>query len=273
MKDKMRIEITTASKYAPEGRILLSEGPGGDYILIEEPGGLDSPDSELCSQEHALLDGGSVSGGRAKMRRLWFKFVMPHGDPHAVSSLFPLGRLETITVMRGGQVRYIRGYRDGPISIVASRSACTPEVLVSFLCPSAYFTNDVRIRHVFMGLEGGLRFPSVFPVRFGALYSGNKLRCHNAGDHPAGFELNLRSSKTGSVGIEVGEYFATLVGLNEGDFVTLDTVGKMLVINGRKCFDQLEGSFPLIAVGGADVVLHHFDGEAQIAYSEIYEGA
>jgi len=264
MKHPLTIDIS--------GRVRITSNSGGDCILTAAPDGLSSPASELRYQENALLAGGSIGGSRAMMRRITLQFVLPGRTWHEASSLFPLGRMERITVKRGGTVRYIHGYRDGPLVPIEQSANSTPHVQVSFLCGTSYFVRDVLHRHEFMHVESGLEYPKEYPISYGQLASNDRVFCTNAGDYPAPFELDLRSSANGAMSVIVGTQRADIVGISVGDSITLNTDTRMLWVNGKKRFDMFRGVFPLIPVGGADVVLDRFVGTAQIAYSEIFEG-
>jgi len=269
----------------------ISSDPSSDCILTAPPDGISSSDVELGSLEHALLSGGSVFGARAKMRRITLQFILPDKSWHEVSSLFPLGRSELILIRTGKadsstedgddkastdssseEVRYIRGYRDGPIVPLDKTPHSTPHVQVSFLCPSPFFTRDATQRKYFMEVEGGLTYPKKYPFRYGKFESFDSVFCENSGDYLAPFVLDLVSSIDGTLTVTIGTQALSVRDIKVGDVISIDTDRRMLTVNGARRLDMFSGDFARIPVGGEYVRLGGFVGLAQIAYSEIFEG-
>jgi len=250
----------------------ISSDPGKDYILTAAPDGINSSDIDLGHMEHAILPGGSVFGARAKMRRITLQFILPGMSWHEVSSLFPLGRSELIRIRTGKEVRYIRGYRDGPIIPLDATSHSTPHVQVSFLCPSPFFTRDVTKREYFMNVKGGLTYPKKYPIRYGVFESFDSVFCENDGDYLTPFVLDLVSSVDGTLTVTIGTQSLSVRGIEVGDIISIDTDRRMLTVNGMRRLDMFSGDFARIPVGGEYVRLGGFVGLAQIAYSEIFEG-
>jgi len=252
-------------------RVQISSCAHKQLVLVGHDG-LTSAPSELAHIDHAILDGGLVSGARAQSRRITFDFAAKDMTYSDISSLFPLGQKETIWVSRAGVTRSIEGYRDGPLEVSAVTALATPVVSVSFLCPFPYFVRDVVHRHDFMSAVSGLEYPKEYPISFGSLVSDNTVFCANRGDYPTSFVLEMRANSDGQISVSAGGLTARIVGISAGDLIVLDTGRRMLFVNHVKRFDLFDGAFPAIPVGGGEVVLDDFSGTATISYSEIFEG-
>ena len=253
-------------------RIQISSRADKDFVLVGYDG-LSSAPSELAHLDHAILDGGIVTGGRAKSRPVTFEFVAKYISYPAISSMFPLGQMETIEVMRGSTTRIIEGYRSGPLEISAESALATPVVSVSFLCPRPYFRNDRVITTHFQRTEDGLTYPLTYPLRYGMIVDNRMISVENNGDYPTPFLLEVTAAVGGNLGINInGEQKAVIDNVEQGQTVRFDTDSRMLWINNEKSFENLRGGFPTIPLGQSMVELTGLTGLAALRFSEIYEG-
>ena len=254
------------------GRVQISSRADAPFVLVGHDG-LASPYGELAHLDHAILDGGAVSGARAKSRRITLEFVAKHISPPRISSLFPSGRRETIEVTRGNVTRLIDGYRDGQVYVDAKTALATPIVSVSFLCPEPYFRNDVIYEGSFSRAVGGLQYPVQYPVHYGTIAGDGSSTFNNRGDHPAPFVLEMTANTDGDLHIAIDDVVvARVVDMVANQELVLDTRTKMLTIDGQKRFSAFRGTFPTIPVGESRMALVGVSGAATIRYAEIFEG-
>jgi len=254
------------------GRVQISSRAHAENVLISYDG-LASPPSELAHFDHAILDGGAVSGSRAQSRRITLDFVASVVDYPLISSLFPLGKKEVITVTRGNVTRKIEGYRDGPIEVTAQSAFATPIVSVSFLCPDTYFKNHVQISSGLNSVTGGLDYPIVsYPVHYGIIDDEGFAVLHNGGDYPAPFVLRTTRS-SGDLTLRIDNVEVALIkGIGTLEPVVFDTARKILTIGGHKRLNALTGTFPTLPIGRSEIQLVGLPGSSTIEYAEIFEG-
>jgi len=254
-------------------RVQISSRSHKQFVLVGYDG-LTSPSSELTHNDHAILDGGVVGGTRAQARRITLDFVANWADYPFISSLFPLGQKEVIKVNRGGTVRVIEGYRDGPIEVSAASAQATPIVSVSFLCPSPYFRNHAEFSSTLDSAMGGLEYRTEYPVHYGTLQGEGSVQVYNGGDYPAPFILTIDPNTSGVLSLWVnGEELAVISNVSSGRRVVFDTVSKMLTMNRQKSLrDLMRGTFPTLPLGQSTVELRGVAGSSRIEFSEIFEG-
>ena len=271
-------------------RVQISSRADTSFVLIGHDG-LSSPPSELAHLDHAILDGGAVSGARAQSRRITFDFVAPGLSYSALSRLFPLGRREEIVITRGNATRVIEGYRDGSVTVSAATALATPIVSVSFLCPSPYFRRSEAFELGLEDIEGGLHYPieegGGYPVTYGTLVGRGERELSNDGDYSTPFALTVIPDMSGvleisllsqtfdeSSGESSFEAFSVsrIFDVFAGEEIIFDTGAKMLWMAGQKRISALEGPFPTIPVGGAKIVLGGVTGQSRIKYFEVFEG-
>ena len=254
------------------GRVHISSRADAPFVLVGHDG-LTSPPSELARLDHAILDGGVIGGGRAKPRPITLDFVAKRISYPAISSLFPLGRRETIEATRGNVTRLIDGYRYGPIYTDAKTALATPVVSVTFLCPEPYFRNDFVYEGNFSRAEGGLQYPVQYPVKYGTIAGDGSSLFNNRGDYPAPFVLEMTANTDGDLHITIDDaVVARVVDMVANQELVLDTRTKILTIDGQKRFSAFRGSFPTIPVGESRMALVGVSGAATIRYAEIFEG-
>ena len=235
--------------------------------------GLTSPPSELAHLDHAILDGGSIGGARAKSRRITLDFVVKDRVYPEIASLFPLGQKWTIKVTRGDASRIIEGYRDGAVEVNAVSALATPIVTVSFLCPSPYFRNDIVLEGKFDKVKGGHTYPMSYPLEYGVVVGGGSVELRNNGDHPAPFIFEMTAGSDGDLEIVIDDKaVAWANGVLANQKIVLDTRTKMLWINGQKRLNAFAGTFPRIPLGRSEISLRGLSGPGVLRYSEIFEG-
>jgi len=256
-----------------EPRVHISSYAHKQFVLVGHDG-LASPAGELSHIDHAILDGGAVSGARAQSRRITFDFVANWTEYPLISSLFPLGQKEVIKVNRGGIIRKIEGYRDGPLEVSAASAWATPLVSVSFLCPNPYFKNSAEFSASLDSAMGGLEYATEYPVHYGVLQGEGAAQVYNDGDYPAPFALIIDPSTSGMLSIWIdGEECAVIDNVSSGRKVVFDTASKMLTMHGQKRLqDLVRGTFPTLPIGQSRVELKGAAGSSRIEFSEIFEG-
>ena len=254
-------------------RLQISSRAHKQFVLLGYDG-LSSPSGELAHIDHAILDGGAVSGARAQARRITLDFVANWMDYPSISSLFPLGQKEVIKVSRGGTVRTIEGFRDGPIEVSAASAWATPLVSVSFLCPSPYFRDHAEFSSSLDSAMGGLEYAAEYPVHYGVLQGDGAVQVYNGGDYPAPFVLRMIPNTSGVLSIWIdGEELAVISSVISGREIVFDTANKMLSMGGQKRLrDLMRGTFPALPIGESRVELRGAAGSSQIEFSEIFEG-
>jgi len=281
----LRVEVLSAAEVAKQGgkaqfpRVHISSQAHEQFVLLGYDG-LSSPSGELTHLDHAILDGGTVSGARAQSRRITFDFVGKGISYSDASALFPLGQKELIRVTRGHITREIEGYRDGPIEVSAVSALSTPIISVSFLCPNPYFRNSVEMVSRLDSTDGGLEYPVSYgsstlgySVSYGALSNEGSSQVYNGGNYPTPFILTTLVNTQGTLGIRInGEELAAITGVGTGQLVVFDTANKMLTIAGNKSLSSLRGTFPMLPIGLSEIELTEIAGDSTLRFSEIFEG-
>jgi hypothetical protein len=259
-----------------ESRSIHISSHANELNVLVGHDGLASTPGELAHFDHAILDGGSVSGSRAQSRRIRLDFVAKGICHRSVASLFPLGRKETLKFTRGGVTRTIQGYRDGTVELHAASALATPVVSVTFLCPNPLFQSEEDIQVKLDGVLGGLEYPIEpygYPLNYGTAGGSGSTRVVNRGDHPAPFVLSMTATATGNLGLRVnGEEQMRIIDVVSSEHIVLDTAQKILSIGGQKRLSALEGNFPRLPVGESHLELVGLAGNPQLSFSELYEG-
>lgn len=271
----------------------------GHKVRILDHAGLESAPLEGKLVEHAVLRGGKINAIRPAMRRITFDldFIETDYEWRDIAAMFR-GTAEyphTIAVTRNGVTRTIEGYRDAEIVPLGERGMLDPVAAqVSFICPDPYF-HDEEITGLFIYLSealGGLEYPmdsgAPYPFEYEKLVNNGAAAVINDGDVDQGFVVTIKPRATIP---EVTITSLELGGMNRGSSMTLgplpagstvdvDTMKKMILVNGQSALDKIiSGDFPLVRAGlpgDAEVetliAVENLNGIASAYFFPLYEG-
>lgn len=235
------------------GNGVWADTTGGESGIGKDATGLEVPDYDVASSENTVLDGGTVGGSRAKMRRM----VIPveHNrlwDRRDIMRRFTSGPVRVLSSDLGCSMPYVVARLSFPDSLIEARRRFT----VVALSPLAFPEGGPRQASTPPAAGGGLTYPKVYPIHYNSLPAATSLGLESGSESPftpCCITL-VMAVAAADVAITIGSRTTTITGaLSIGDKVEIDSrvSPHTVLVNGvnRLAWFGKTGKFPMLEPG------------------------